>query len=55
MMGSGSTLRQAGLEVVLDPILDSEAVLVTRAGTALPAASRCSAAGSRASWWPAPT
>ncbi|HSE70580.1 MAG TPA: ATP phosphoribosyltransferase [Nocardioidaceae bacterium] len=33
---TGSTLRQAGLEVVLDPILDSEAVLITRAGAANP-------------------
>lgn len=34
---TGSTLRQAGLEVVLDPILDSEAVLVSRAGDQVPA------------------
>lgn len=34
---TGSTLRQAGLEVVLDPILDSEAVLITRAGAETPA------------------
>ena len=34
---TGSTLRQAGLEVVLDTILESEAVLVTRAGAATPA------------------
>jgi ATP phosphoribosyltransferase len=34
---TGSTLRQAGLEVVGDPILESEAVLITRAGGALPA------------------
>jgi ATP phosphoribosyltransferase len=34
---TGSTLRQAGLEVVLDTILESEAVLVTRAGSASPA------------------
>ncbi len=33
---TGSTLRQAGLEVVLDTILDSEAVLVTRAGGQTP-------------------
>jgi ATP phosphoribosyltransferase len=33
---TGSTLRQAGLEVVLDTILESEAVLITRAGSALP-------------------
>ena len=33
---TGSTLRQAGLEVVLDPILDSEAVLIIRAGAQLP-------------------
>ncbi len=34
---TGSTLRQAGLEVVLDTILESEAVLVTRAGAETPA------------------
>jgi len=34
---TGSTLRQAGLEIVGDTILESEAVLVTRAGAALPA------------------
>ena len=34
---TGSTLRQAGLEVVLDTILESEAVLVTRAGGPSPA------------------
>jgi len=34
---TGSTLRQAGLEVVLDTILESEAVLVTRAGAQSPA------------------
>lgn len=33
---TGSTLRQAGLEVVLDTILESEAVLITRAGAQLP-------------------
>jgi len=33
---TGSTLRQAGLEVFGEPILESEAVLITRAGTALP-------------------
>src|ERR687896_80958 len=33
---TGSTLRQAGLEVVLDTILKSEAVLITRAGSSLP-------------------
>lgn len=33
---TGSTLRQAGLEVVLDTILDSEAVLITRAGAQVP-------------------
>jgi ATP phosphoribosyltransferase len=33
---TGSTLRQAGLEVVLDTILKSEAVLITRAGSTLP-------------------
>ena len=34
---TGSTLRQAGLEVVGDAILESEAVLVRRAGAAEPA------------------
>ncbi|MFP5369094.1 MAG: ATP phosphoribosyltransferase, partial [Actinomycetes bacterium] len=34
---TGSTLRQAGLEIVGEPILESEAVLITRAGAALPA------------------
>lgn len=33
---TGSTLRQAGLEVVCDPILESEAVVVTRAGATVP-------------------
>ena len=33
---TGSTLRQAGLEIVGDTILESEAVLVTRAGVAAP-------------------
>ena len=33
---TGSTLRQAGLEVVCDPILQSEAVLITHAGSAVP-------------------
>jgi ATP phosphoribosyltransferase len=33
---TGSTLRQAGLEVVLDTILDSEAVLITRTGAQTP-------------------
>ncbi len=33
---TGSTLRQAGLEVFGDPILRSEAVLITRAGAGLP-------------------
>jgi ATP phosphoribosyltransferase len=34
---TGSTLRHAGLEVVLDTILESEAVLITRAGAQTPA------------------
>jgi ATP phosphoribosyltransferase len=34
---TGSTLRNAGLEVFGEPILESEAVLVTRAGVATPA------------------
>lgn len=33
---TGSTLRQAGLEVVCDTILDSEAVLITRTGSEPP-------------------
>ena len=33
---TGSTLRQAGLEIVCDTILDSEAVLIRRAGAAGP-------------------
>ena len=33
---TGSTLRQAGLEIVLDTILESEAVVVTRAGAQTP-------------------
>lgn len=34
---TGSTLRQAGLEVVCETIVESEAVLITRAGAAAPA------------------
>jgi ATP phosphoribosyltransferase len=34
---TGSTLRQAGLEVVGEPILESEAVLITRVGATPPA------------------
>ena len=33
---TGSTLRQAGLEVFGEPILESEAVLITRTGAGLP-------------------
>ena len=33
---TGSTLRNAGLEVFGEPILESEAVLITRAGVATP-------------------
>jgi len=33
---TGSTLRQAGLEIVGEPILESEAVLITRTGASLP-------------------
>jgi ATP phosphoribosyltransferase len=33
---TGSTLRQAGLEVFGEPILESEAVLITRSGASLP-------------------
>jgi ATP phosphoribosyltransferase len=34
---TGSTLRQAGLEVFGEPILESEAVLITRSGAGVPA------------------
>ena len=37
VVDTGSTLRQAGLEIFGDTILESEAVLITRAGTATPA------------------
>ena len=37
VVDTGTTLRQAGLEIVGEPILESEAVLITRAGAALPA------------------
>ncbi|MDO9380223.1 MAG: ATP phosphoribosyltransferase [Nocardioidaceae bacterium] len=33
---TGSTLRQAGLEIIGEPILQSEAVLITRRGAGLP-------------------
>ena len=33
VVSSGTTLRQAGLEVVGDPLLESEAILVARSGT----------------------
>ena len=52
---TGSTLRQAGLEVFGETILDSEAVLITRRGRTSPPASRSSSAASRASSSPAPT
>ena len=52
---TGSTLRQAGLEIFGETILESEAVLITRAGDVPRRASRSSGAGSRASWWPGPT
>ena len=52
---TGSTLRQAGLEIVRRAILESEAVLITRAGAGAGRASRSSGAGSRASWSPAAT
>jgi ATP phosphoribosyltransferase len=38
VVSTGATLRQAGLEVVGDPILESEAVLIQRDGAAEPAA-----------------
>ena len=34
---TGSTLRQAGLEIVCDAVLESEAILITRAGARAPA------------------
>lgn len=36
VVSTGNTLRQAGLQVFGEPILTSEAVLIKRAGTALP-------------------
>ena len=47
---TGSTLRQAGLEMFGEAILESEAVLITRTGDGPGRASRSSSAGSRASW-----
>ena len=52
---TGSTLRQAGLEVFGETILESEAVLITRSGDVPARASRSSGAGSRASSWRGPT
>ncbi len=53
---TGSTLRNAGLEVFGDPILESEAVLITRAGRAAAGRVRgVPAPASRASWSPGPT
>jgi ATP phosphoribosyltransferase len=37
VVSTGTTLRQAGLEIVAESILDSEAVLITRAGAPEPA------------------
>ena len=53
---TGSTMKAAGLEIVGEVILESEAVLITRADArrARPA-SRSSSAASTACWWPAPT
>ena len=51
---TGSTLRQADLEVFGEPILSSEAVMIT-SDAPEPAASRCSSAGSTASSSPART
>ena len=48
---TGSTLRQAGLEMFGEPILESEAVLITRAGVEAGRLRRCSCGGSRASRW----
>ena len=52
---TGSTLRAAGLETFGEVILESEAVLITRADAPSRTASRSSGAGSRASWSPAAT
>ena len=54
---TGSTLRQADLEVFGDPILSSEAVLITHAErpSSRPMVTRCSSAASTASSSPAPT
>ena len=37
VVSTGNTLRQAGLSIFADPILTSEAILIKRAGVALPA------------------
>ncbi len=53
---TGSTLRQAGLETFGEPILESEAVLITRrAGWPSRPGSRCSGAASTAFWSPGAT
>ena len=52
---TGSTLKAAGLEVVGEVILESEAVLITRAGRRTRWASRCSSGASTACSWRAPT
>lgn len=51
---TGNTPRAAGMEIFGDPILQSEAVLIGRAGKA-PWASTCSCAACRASSWPGST
>ena len=47
---TGSTLRQAGLEIFGEAILESEAVLITRGRRRRRPGSRSSGAGSRACW-----
>jgi ATP phosphoribosyltransferase len=37
VVSTGNTLRQAGLKIFGDPILTSEAILITRTGSELPA------------------
>ena len=52
---TGSTLKAAGLEVIGEVILESQAVLITRAGETEPEGSTCSSAGSTAYSSRAPT
>ena len=54
---TGTTLRNAGLEIIGEPILESEAVVIRAHRRAGPTTRRCasSCAACRASWWPAAT